>query len=168
MGASASFLGQVLVQYQSWIMKAGGILIILLGIHFTGLITIPFLQMEKRFEMKKKPLGYVGSFLVGVVFAAGWTPCVGPILSTILLYASTARSLTKGIVLLAFYSMGLGLPFFFASLAFNSFLSAFEKIKRHMRAITIVSGLFMIIIGVLLLTDLFTTLNNYVNILANP
>ena len=168
MGASASYLGQVLVQYQSWIMRAGGVLIIILGVHFTGLITIPFLQMEKRFEMEKKPLGYVGSFLVGVVFAAGWTPCVGPILSTILLYASTAKSFMTGVVLLAFYSLGLAIPFFLASLAFNSFLSAFEKIKRYMRAIMIVSGIFMIIIGILLLTDLFTTLNSYVNILASP
>ncbi len=168
MGASASYLGQVLVQYQSWIMKAGGILIIILGIHFTGLITIPFLQMEKRFELNQKPLGYVGSFLVGIVFAAGWTPCVGPILSTILLYASTTKSFTTGIMLLAFYSMGLGLPFFLASLAFNSFLSAFEKVKRYMRVIMIVSGVFLIIIGILFLTDLFTTLNSYLNILANP
>jgi cytochrome c-type biogenesis protein len=105
---------------------------------------------------------------VGVVFAAGWTPCVGPILSTILLYASTAKSFTTGVVLLAVYSMGLGIPFFIASLAFNSFLSAFDKIKRYLRVITIVSGIFLIIIGILLITDLFTTLNNYMNILANP
>jgi len=168
MGASASYLGQVLVQYQSWIMKAGGILIIILGIHFTGLINIPFLQMEKRFELHQKPLGYVGSFLVGIVFAAGWTPCVGPILSTILLYASTTGSFTTGVMLLAFYSMGLGLPFFLASLAFNSFLSAFEKVKRYLRVITVASGVFLIIIGILFLTDLFTTLNSYLNILANP
>jgi cytochrome c-type biogenesis protein len=168
MGASASYLGQVLVQYQSWIMKVGGVLIIILGIHFTGLISIPFLQMERRFELKKKPFGYVGSFLVGVVFAAGWTPCVGPILSTILLYASTSKSFTTGVVLLAFYSMGLGIPFFIASLAINSFLSAFDKIKRYLRVVTIVSGIFLVIIGILLLTDLFTTLNNYMNILTNP
>ena len=168
MGASATYLGQVLVQYQSWIMKVGGVLIIILGIHFTGWITIPFLQMERRFELKQKPLGYLGSFLVGVVFAAGWTPCVGPILSTILLYASTAKSFTTGIVLLAAYSMGLGLPFFAASLALNTFLSAFDKIKRYLRVITVASGVFLIVIGILLLTDLFTTLNNYLNILANP
>ena len=168
MGASASYLGQALVQYQSWIMKVGGILIIILGLHFTGWITIPFLQMERRFELKQKPLGYLGSFLVGVVFAAGWTPCVGPILSTILLYASTAKSFTTGIVLLAAYSMGLGLPFFAASLALNTFLSAFDKIKRYLRVITVASGVFLIVIGILLLTDLFTTLNNYLNILTSP
>ena len=168
MGASASYLGQVLVQYQSWIMRVGGILIIILGIHFTGLITIPFLQMERRFELKRKPLGYLGSFLVGIVFAAGWTPCVGPILSTILLYAGTAKDLTRGVVLLAFYSMGLGVPFFLCSLAFSTFLSAFDKIKRYMRVVTIVSGILMIVIGILFITDLFSTLNNYMNILANP
>ena len=168
MGASASYLGQVLIQYQSWIMKVGGVLIIVLGIHFTGWITIPFLQMEKRIELKQKPLGYLGSFLVGVVFAAGWTPCVGPILSTILLYASTAKSFTTGIVLLAAYSMGLGLPFLVASLALNTFLSAFDRIKRYMRVVMLVSGLFLIVIGILLVTDLFTTLNNYLNILTSP
>ncbi len=168
MGASASYLGQLLAQYQYWIMKAGGVLIILLGIHFTGIINIPFLQMEKRFEMRKKPLGYAGSFLVGVVFAAGWTPCIGPILSTILIYASTSKSFTTGILLLTYYSIGLGIPFFLSSLAFNSFLSAFDKIKRYMRVITFISGLFLIAIGILFLTDMFSEINSYLNALTNP
>jgi len=168
MGASASYLGQLMLQYQYWIMKGGGVLIIILGIHFTGVINLPFLQMERRFELKKKPLGYLGSFLVGIVFAAGWTPCVGPILSTILLYASTSKSYKTGVVLLAFYSMGLGVPFFLSSLAFNLFLSAFERIKRYMRVITIVSGSFLIAIGILLLTDMFKEITSYLMILANP
>ena len=168
MGASASYLGQLLIQYQYWIMKGGGILIIILGIHFTGIINLPFLQMERRFELRSKPLGYVGSFLVGIVFAAGWTPCIGPILSTILIYASTSQSFTKGLLLLAVYSLGLGVPFFLSSLAFNSFLSAFERIKRYMRVITLVSGLFMIVIGILFLTDTFREINTYLNIFGNP
>jgi cytochrome c-type biogenesis protein len=168
MGASASYLGQLLAQYQYWIMKAGGVLIILLGIHFTGIINIPFLQMEKRFEMRRKPLGYLGSFLVGVAFAAGWTPCIGPILSTILIYASASKSFTTGILLLTYYSIGLGIPFFLSSLAFNSFLSAFDRIKRYMRVITIVSGLFLIAIGILFLTDTFNEINSYLNALTNP
>lgn len=167
MGASASYLGQLLTEYQSWIMKGGGILIILLGIHFTGVINIPFLQMEKRFEMRRKPLGYLGSFLVGMAFAAGWTPCIGPILSTILIYASTTKSFTTGILLLTYYSIGLGIPFFLSSLAFNSFLSAFDKIKRYMRVITIISGLFLIGIGILFLTDTFKDINSYLNALTN-
>jgi cytochrome c-type biogenesis protein len=168
MGASATYLGQILVEYQNWIMKGGGVLIILLGIHFTGIIKLPFLQMEKRFEMKKKPLGYAGSFIVGVVFAAGWTPCIGPILSTILIYASTSKSLSTGILLLTYYSIGLGIPFLLSSLAFNSFLSAFDRIKRYMRVITLVSGLFLIGIGILFLTDTFKEINAYLNLLANP
>ncbi|NWF91332.1 MAG: cytochrome c biogenesis protein CcdA [Syntrophaceae bacterium] len=168
MGASASYLGQLLIRYQDWLMKGGGVLIIILGIHFTGLINLPFLQMERRLELRKKPLGYLGSFLVGIVFAAGWTPCVGPILSTILLYASTSRSFTTGVLLLMVYSMGLGVPFFLSSLAFNSFLSAFEKIRRYMKVITIVSGLFLIGIGILLLTDAFREINAYLNMFVNP
>src|SRR4030042_1382837 len=108
MGASASYLGQVLVEYQSWIMKVGGVLIIVLGIHFTGVINIPFLQMEKRFELRKKPL------------------------------------------------------------AFNAFLSAFDKIKRYMRWVTLISGIFMIIIGILFLTDTFREINIFFNMLTNP
>jgi cytochrome c-type biogenesis protein len=168
MGASATYIGQLLAQYQYWIMKGGGVLIILLGIHFTGIINIPFLQMEKRFEMRKKPLGYAGSFLVGVAFAAGWTPCIGPILSTILIYASTSKSFATGIVLLTYYSIGLGIPFFLSSLAFNSFLSAFDKIKRYMRVINLVSGLFLIGIGILFLTDTFQEINSYLNALTHP
>jgi cytochrome c-type biogenesis protein len=168
MGASATYLGQLLVQYQYWIMKGGGVLIILLGIHFTGIINIPFLHIEKRFEMRKRPLGYVGSFVVGVVFAAGWTPCIGPILSTILIYASTSKSVVTGILLLTYYSVGLGIPFFLSSLAFNSFLSAFDKIKRYMRVINIVSGIFLIGIGILFLTDTFQEINSYLNMITNP
>jgi len=168
MGASASYLGQVLIEYQTWIMRGGGVLIIILGVHFTGLINIPFLQMEKRFELRKKPLGYLGSFLVGIVFAAGWTPCIGPILSTILIYASTSKNYTTGIYLLTVYSLGLGIPFFLSSLAFSTFLSAFERIKRYMRWITLISGIFMILIGILFLTDTFRMINAFFNRLANP
>ncbi len=168
MGASASYLGQVLVEYQSWIMKGGGVLIIVLGIHFTGVINIPFLQMEKRFELRKKPLGYLGSFLVGIVFAAGWTPCIGPILSTILIYASTSKNYMTGVYLLTVYSLGLGIPFFLSSLAFNVFLSAFDKIKRYMRWVTLISGIFLMIIGILFLTDTFREINIFFNLFANP
>lgn len=168
MGASASYLGQLLVRYQDWIMRIGGVLIILVGIQFTGIIRLPFLQAEKRFELRKKPIGYVGSFLVGIIFAAGWTPCVGPILSTILVYASTTKKFTTGIVLLASYSAGLGVPFFLSSLAFNSFLGAFEKMRRYMRVITVVSGLFLITIGILLLTNTFREISAHLMILGGP
>jgi len=167
MGASASYLGQILSKYQTWIMKIGGILIILLGIHFI-LQIFPFLQIEKRFEMKRKPLGYLGSFLVGIVFAAGWTPCIGPILSTILIYASTSQQMTTGIILLASYSLGLGIPFLLASLAFNLFLSTFEKMRRYMKVVIFISGFFLIGVGILLLTGTFRVVTDYFNFLASP
>ena len=168
MGASASYLGQLLGKYQYWIMKIGGVLIIILGIQFMGVINIPFLQMERRFELKGRPLGYLGSFLVGVIFAAGWTPCIGPILSTILLYASTSKNFATGIYLLIMYSFGLAVPFFLTSLTFSSFLSAFEKMKKYMRVINIVSGCLLIIIGILFLTDQFRVLNSYLSEIINP
>lgn len=168
MGASATYLGQLLASHQEWIMKIGGILIILLGTNFTGLIKIPLLQVEKRFELKNKPFGFLGSFLVGIVFASGWTPCIGPILSTILIYASTSKNFSTGLLLLTLYSIGLAIPFFLSSLAFNSFLFAFEKIKRFMRIITLISGIFLILIGILMLTDTFRILSYYFYTLSNP
>ena len=165
LGATATYFGSLLASYQSGIMKIGGIIIIVLGIHFTGLIKIPFLQMEKKFELGAKPIGYVGSVVVGIVFAAGWTPCIGPILSTILLYAGTAKHLKQGIILLVMYSLGLGLPFFLASLAINTFLSYFNWFKRYLRLVTIVSGCFLILVGVLFITDRFTVLNMYLNMM---
>ena len=168
MGASASYLGQILVRYQKWIMRVGGVLIIIMGIRFSGLISIPFLDVEKRFELKQKPIGYLGSFIAGIVFAAGWTPCIGPILSTILIYASTSQRLVTGIVLLACYSLGLGIPFFLSSLAFSMFLSAFEKVRKYMRVIMVVSGLFLVAIGILFITDAFTSLTSYMNDLFSP
>jgi len=165
LGATATYFGNLLAIYQYHIMKIGGILIIILGIHFTGLISIPFLQMEKRFELSGKPIGYAGSVVIGIVFAAGWTPCIGPILSTILLYASTTKHLKQGIVLLVMYSMGLGLPFLLASLAINTFLSYFDWFKRYLRMVTIISGCFLILIGILFVTDRFTLLNMYLNMI---
>ena len=167
MGASASYLGQLLSRYQYWVVKIGGVLIILLGIHFV-LQIFPFLQIEKRIHFEKKSLGYLGSFLVGIVFAAGWTPCIGPILSAILIYASTSQNMTTGIALLAAYSLGLGIPFLVASLAFNLFLSAFQKMQRYMRVIIFVSGFFLIAIGILILTDTFRSIGTYLTDIFSP
>ena len=165
LGATATYFGNLLATHQSTIMRVGGILVIVLGIHFTGLINIPFLHMEKRLELRTKPIGYVGSVAVGIVFAAGWTPCIGPILATILFYAGTAKRLQEGIILLAVYSLGLGLPFFLSSLAINTFLSYFDWFKKYLRAVTIASGCFLVFIGVLFVTEQFTVLNMYLNML---
>jgi len=158
LGASASLVGKILLQYQVWIARIGGAFIIFLGIYFTGVIKLNFLQKEKKFHLREKPIGYLGSFLVGVVFAAGWTPCIGPILASILLYASTAESLLSGIALLGVYSAGLALPFLLISLALGSFLERYKKLRKHLRWISVVGGLFLIGAGILLMTDYFFTL----------
>lgn len=163
LGATATYLGGLLANHQSGIMRIGGIVIIVLGVHFTGVIQLPFLQIEKRFDLSAKPIGYMGSLVVGIVFAAGWTPCIGPILSTILLYASTTSQVNQGIILLVMYSLGLGLPFFLASLAINTFLAYFDWFKRYLRIVTVLSGCLLILIGVLFVTDRFTILNVYLN-----
>lgn len=159
MGASATLVGQFLVAHRDTIRIVGGIMVILFGLFISGVLSFSFLQQEKKLHLRAKPLGYLGSFLVGVTFAAGWTPCVGPLLSSILLYASTAENLRSGILLLFFYSLGLGIPFFACSLALNSFLSLFQKTRRYLGVFTKVGGALLVIVGVLLLVNSFEFLN---------
>ena len=158
LGASATYAGQLLQKYQFLLAKIGGVIIIILGIHLTGIINLKFLQREKKVHLREKPLGYLGTVLVGMTFAAGWTPCIGPILGSILIVASTSQKVTSGIILLSFYSLGLALPFFASSLAINSFLGYFKKIRPYLRLIPIISGILLIGVGVLLVTDYFTYL----------
>ncbi len=161
LGASASLLGQFLSEYRDLIRILGGILIILFGLFISGVFSLSFLQQEKKFHLQHKPLGYIGTFFVGVTFAAGWTPCVGPILSSILLYASTAENMYSGILLLLAYSLGLGIPFFICSLALNSFLTAFQKARRYIGLFTKIGGVLLILVGILLLTNSFVILNDW-------
>ena len=159
LGASATLIGQFLAAHRDTIRIVGGILVILFGLFISGVFSWAFLQQEKKLHLRAKPLGYLGSFLVGVTFAAGWTPCVGPILSSILLYASTVEDMRSGILLLIFYSLGLGLPFFACSLALNSFLSVFQKARRYLGVFNKVGGVLLVIVGILLLADSFEFLN---------
>lgn len=153
LGASSSAVGRFLFQYQDWIRIIGGVLVIFFGLFVSGVIRLDFLTRERKLHLSGKPAGYFGSFLVGMTFAAAWTPCIGPILGTILLYASTQGSAVYGFQLLAVYSLGLGIPFFLSSLMFNSFLAYSGRIRKHMRIIMAVSGLLLIVFGVLLLTN---------------
>ncbi len=155
LGASASLAGKILLRYQVWIARIGGAFIVLLGLQFTGVINLNFLQKERKFHFREKPIGYLGSSLVGVAFAAGWTPCIGPILASILFYASTANSMFSGIALLGVYSMGFALPFFLLSLGLETFLERYKKLKRHLRWVSIISGIFLIGVGILLMTNYF-------------
>jgi len=163
LGASATYVGAFFQENQVLIRRVGGVIVILLGIHITGVIKLKILEREKRFEFNDKPIGYLGSVLVGIAFAAGWTPCIGPILASILLYASTSNNVGSGIVLLIAYSLGLGVPFLISALAFNSFLTYFSKFNRYLRIVSIVSGIFLIIIGFLLVFDYLSVLSQYLN-----
>lgn len=168
LGASATLLGSFLIEYKSIIQKVGGILIILFGIHVTGIIEINLLQKEKRMHLGNKPIGYLGSFLVGLAFAAGWTPCVGPILGSILIYATTSENIYMGFTLLSAYSLGLGLPFLLVSLGLPTFLTHFGWIKRHLRAISISSGLLLILVGIIIFTDNLGLVSGYLTEFFTP
>lgn len=153
LGASSSAVGQFFFNYQDWIRIVGGVLVILFGLFISGILKIDFLTRERKFHMSGKPAGYIGSFLVGMTFAAAWTPCIGPILGTILLYASSHGSAAYGFKLLSVYSLGLAVPFFLSSLMFNSFLSYSAKIRKYMRVVMLASGALLIVFGILLLTN---------------
>jgi len=153
LGVSSSAIGKFLFTYQDVIRIVGGIVVIIFGLFVAGFLKIDFLTRDKKVHLSGKPMGYAGTFIVGMTFAAGWTPCIGPILGTILLYASTKGSALYGVKLLAVYSLGLAVPFFASSLAMNSFLSYSRKLLRYMRFIMIASGLLLILFGVMLLTN---------------
>jgi cytochrome c-type biogenesis protein len=153
LGASATYVSQFLNNYMHIISKVAGVLIFVLGLHFIGLFKIRWLNYEKRFHMGSKQLGIFGSFFVGFAFAFGWTPCIGPILAGILAIAATEETVTRGIILLAFYSAGLAVPFLITAVAFNAFLNVSSKIKKHFRIVEIVGGVFLIIIGFLIFTN---------------
>lgn len=155
LGATATAAGRFLREYQDLLRQVGGVLIILFGLYLTGLLPLAALSREAKFRMTSKPLGLLGSVLVGITFAAGWTPCIGPILASILLYASTAEKAGTGVLLLSIYSLGLGVPFFLASLGMNTFLAASRKLRASLRIIEIVSGVILIAFGVALVTNLF-------------
>jgi cytochrome c-type biogenesis protein len=161
LGASFSLLGRLLFDYQQILRKVGGVLVIFFGLYFAGLLKLPFLMRNIRVELRDRPAGYLGAFIVGVTFAAGWTPCVGPILGSILLYASTARTASTGILMLGAYSLGLAIPFFLSALALNRFLGFFDRFKRVMPAVNVAGGIFLVFVGALLLTNYFTLLSAY-------
>ncbi len=165
LGASSSFLGGLLSEYRDTVRKIGGVLIIVMGLYMAGVLKIGFLSRDKRVHIQNKPAGFVGSLLVGMAFAAGWTPCIGPVLGSILLYASTAKSVSSGIELLTAYALGLGLPFLFTSLAIGAVLPYFRKVNRYMRIMSAVSGLFLVTAGILLFTGTFNTLNQFITAL---
>lgn len=145
-----------------WVQKIGGVLIFFFGIHLTGLFHFGVLLGEKRVQIQRKPSGFFGTFLVGLAFAAGWTPCIGPILGTILaMAAGTTGGLGRGVFLLTMYSAGLGVPFLIAGLLFHGFLSFFNKFRKHIRLVEIGTGVLLMAVGVLLFFDLFSMMSGF-------
>lgn len=152
LGASVTFLGGLFLQHQLLLKKIGGALIILFALVIMGVIKLPILAKEKKLAYKKEGVSILGSILVGATFAAAWTPCIGPILGSILIYASSTASLKTGIKLLIAFSLGLGFTFFLAALIINSFLAYIKKIEKYLKWVTVAAGVILIIFGILLLT----------------
>jgi cytochrome c-type biogenesis protein len=161
LGASATFLGSFLRSHISLFNKIAGVIIMVFGLHLLGVFRIPWLYYEKRFHTQKRTMGILTPFVLGLAFAFGWAPCVGPILAGVLLLASTQTTLLKGMLLLSFYSLGLGLPFFVAGVGFNLFVDLFQKFKKHLRIIEIISGVFLIAIGVLVFLSSFRLVSEF-------
>jgi len=158
LGLGITALGSLVSAHLGLIRRAGAVIIIILGLHLAGAIPLSALYKEKRFNLQDKPAGLAGSFVVGLAFAAGWTPCVGPILASILILAGTNNNIAMSFLLLTLYALGLGLPFLLSALLFNRFLLFFQKGKKWLRYVGPVSGLFLIVIGFLLFFNMLTGL----------
>ncbi len=163
LGASATALGNLLLGYRDWITRIGGVLVIIFGLYMLGVLNIGMMSKDTRMHLSDKPVGYLGTVIVGIAFGAGWTPCIGPILGAILTYAGTSGNVSHGMGLLATYSLGLAVPFLLSALLMERFLGAFQKFRRHMGLVNKISGVLLIIVGVLMLTNWFTMLAGYLD-----
>jgi len=147
MGVTATKLGSFLQTHKMLFNQIAGIVLIIFGFHMVGAIRLKFLLMERRFEGKKGRWGILGTFVVGLAFAFGWTPCIGPFLAGLLFLASNQNTVGQGFLLLLVYSLGLAIPFLLAAVAVNTFLSAFQKVKKHFRTIEVIGGILLIEFG---------------------
>ena len=152
LGATASFIGQTIAQYFGVLSVIAGVLIIIMGLHFLGVFRISMLYREARVNVASKPAGFLGSYIMGLAFAFGWTPCVGPVLATILFVAGTEDTALRGAALLAVYSLGIGLPFMLAAFFASGFLNWANRFKQHMRKIEIAMGGLLVVTGILFVT----------------
>jgi cytochrome c-type biogenesis protein len=153
MGASASYLGGLMYTYKKLIRIIGGILIIILGIHLTGLIRIPGLDFEKRVTLEKKPLHFLGTLVIGMAFGAGWSPCIGPLLGSILIIAGSQETVWQGVILLGIYSAGLAIPFIIMSIFINFLLIFIKKASKVLKYVNVVAGVVLIVVGLILVSN---------------
>jgi len=158
LGASATLIGRLLVTYRVWITRIGGVLVLAFGLYLLGVFNLGVFARERRIHLTDKPLGYLGTLLVGIAFGAGWTPCIGPILGSILTYAATQAEVSRGIALLGAYSLGLAVPFVLAAVAVERFLAAFAVIRRHMFWVSRVAGAVLVLVAVLMISDYMSVL----------
>lgn len=164
LGASASALGSFLRAHQVLIRELGGVLLVLIGLHLAGIFKLPFLYAQKRFEFHPARPSYSASLLIGIIFAIAWTPCVGPILGSILVMAASTATLRTGVLLLLAYSLGMGVPFLLLGLGLNQFSRLLQKLKPHLAKIETGTGIMMIVVGVMIFFNLLAYLNSYFNL----
>jgi len=161
MGVSVTSLGKLFITHKDLFRKFGGILIIVFGLHTTGVFKIKLFYREKRFLHFDKIKGPFSSIIIGMAFAAGWTPCIGPILSSILIYAANMDSMDKGILLLIMYSIGLAVPFILTALAIEGFAEQFKKFSKYLPIVSTISGILMVIMGIMIFTNKLAILSQY-------
>ncbi|MFI5272578.1 MAG: cytochrome c biogenesis CcdA family protein [Ktedonobacterales bacterium] len=160
LGATASVLGRYLSDQQQFLRQAGGVVLIIFGLHIIGVLRLPGIDRERRFTLRPAATGYPSSFLVGLIFALGWTPCVGPILAGILVLAAQAGTLGTGVALLAVYSLGLGIPFLALGAAFDWLAPALKRLTPHLRALEVAAGCLLIAMGVVIFFNWLLIINS--------
>ena len=165
LGASATWLGNSLLVHRGVFNVVAGVIIIIFGLHLTGLVKIPFLYRDARIDAGAPRRGVAGSFLLGFAFAFGWTPCIGPILTGILAIAATRDTVYQGMFLLAIYSAGLAIPFLLTALGLSQFLKFYGRFRKHLQVVEVASGVLLIAIGVLVAMNKFTVLSGYLSFL---
>ena len=163
LGASFSVAGQVLLDYRDWIRRVGGLLIVVFGLYIAGLLNFGPFSRTKQWQLREKPAGYIGSFIVGLTFAIGWTPCVGPILGAILSLAGTADTVGRGVGLLVAYSAGLGVPFLLSAFALGVFLRFFKRYRPFIPIVERGAGVILVVVGILVFTNYYVQLNAWAN-----
>src|SRR5689334_20470103 len=166
LGATATAIGRLLLVNRRWLSRVGGVLVVLLGLYLLGAFNMRFLARERRVHISDKPLGYLGSVLVGIAFGAGWSPCIGPILGGILTYTATQSELQRGLVLLGAYSLGLAIPFLVAAVAVERFITAFQRYRSKLVWVDRAAGVLLVIVGVLMMTNYMTVLTGYLQSLT--
>jgi cytochrome c-type biogenesis protein len=161
LGATATMIGQLLIANFALLSKIAGIIIIVAGLHFLGIIHIPLLHREARYHADERPAGLIGAYVIGLAFAFGWTPCIGPVLGAILAVAAGEDSVRQGVSLLFVYSLGLGIPFVAAAVAIRPFLSAMQRFRSHLATMEKVLGGFLVLTGILFLTNAMTLISGW-------